>query len=362
MGNFRFKRLEKYRVGGTGDQMELKMTLPTTPSGKIYRYSPNSDAVPRLFLIGNAPPNRQVLETNKNRTQLVPGSSQTVCPYSGIIAPDEEFFYPGDQEHAFTTIGAAVESDVAEYIGGLLDDMAKNINRSTKRSGGFGITMKTTRKHHPKPSPIAIRQDLLRNLQCDTCQREYGVYAIALYCPDCGAPNISLHFQREAELVSTQIVLADQKNAENEEEIAYRLMGNAHEDVLTAFEAMLKTLYRQLVRMAIPQDYDLYCKKIFNEFQNIDKARKKYAAIEIDPFSCLNTDELKILRLHIQKRHVIGHNLGIVDENYVALDEDEQPGQTVTIIGKEIRQFSAICSKVVAAMEDYLIPAKNGLP
>ena len=56
------------------------------------------------------------------------------------------------------------------------------------------------------------------------------------FCPDCGAPNIHLHFAREVVLVREQVELAVSL-ASDQRELAYRLMGNAHEDVLTAFEA-----------------------------------------------------------------------------------------------------------------------------
>ena len=39
-----------------------------------------------------------------------------------------------------------------------------------------------------------------------------------------------------------QVELAS-KLAVEQSELAYRLLGNAHEDVLTAFEATLKTVY-----------------------------------------------------------------------------------------------------------------------
>ena len=55
MKRFKFKRLEGHRIGGTGDEFELSYQLARSPSGKLYMYSPNPDAVPRLFLIGDAP-------------------------------------------------------------------------------------------------------------------------------------------------------------------------------------------------------------------------------------------------------------------------------------------------------------------
>ena len=33
--------------------MKLSMPLPRTPGGRVYRFSPNEDAHPRHFVIGN---------------------------------------------------------------------------------------------------------------------------------------------------------------------------------------------------------------------------------------------------------------------------------------------------------------------
>jgi hypothetical protein len=71
--------------------------------------------------------------------------------------------------------------------------------------------------------------------------REWCLRDLAVL-PGCGAPNIHLHFAREAALVRHQVELADNLASE-QSELAYRLMGNAHEDVLTAIEATLKTVY-----------------------------------------------------------------------------------------------------------------------
>jgi hypothetical protein len=90
---FRFNGLERRRVGGTRDQMELSVPVPQSPSGKVYRYSPNPDVAPRLFLLGDAPKDRTFSETKRARIANEPGSPRTVCPYSGFIAEDEEFFH-----------------------------------------------------------------------------------------------------------------------------------------------------------------------------------------------------------------------------------------------------------------------------
>ena len=60
MKELSFQRLERHRVGGTRDRMELSYPAPRSPSGKVYQYSPNPDAAPRLFLLGDAPADRVI--------------------------------------------------------------------------------------------------------------------------------------------------------------------------------------------------------------------------------------------------------------------------------------------------------------
>lgn len=78
--------------------MELALPAPKSRSGKVYQYSPNPDATPRLFLVGEAPEDRAIAEEHRPRIQREPGPGHTVCPYSGHIAEDEAFTHAADIE------------------------------------------------------------------------------------------------------------------------------------------------------------------------------------------------------------------------------------------------------------------------
>ena len=198
MRSHRFRRLERHRTGGTSNRMKLTYPVPRSSTGKVYKYSPNPDAIPRLFLLGEAPSNRQVSDELRPRTRRMPGPGQTVCPYTGHMADDEDFVHFDD----IKAIKRQIEHDLTADVGDWLGDMAKDFNRRQPR-GGF-ITMKMEHKPVRRPRPLAVRTDLLRDLTCEICARPYAVYAIALYCPDCGAPNLAMHFRREIALVHEQ--------------------------------------------------------------------------------------------------------------------------------------------------------------
>ena len=142
----------------------------------------------------------------------------------------------------------AASRDISDY----LEKMSRDFNRSQPR--GELISLRMDFKPSRVPEPRAWREDLIRNLACDICGREYGVYAIALLCPDCGCKNFHVHFEREIELILQQIDLAEQVAENGNNELSYRILGNAHEDVVTAFETYQKTFYRYMVKRSFSDE------------------------------------------------------------------------------------------------------------
>ena len=49
----RLRNLERYKISGAGNKMKLGIPLPRTPAGRVYRFSPNEEAYPRHFLLGD---------------------------------------------------------------------------------------------------------------------------------------------------------------------------------------------------------------------------------------------------------------------------------------------------------------------
>ncbi len=348
MSDFHFKRLERYKVGGIGDKWELQIPLPQTLSGKVYRWCPDEQCSPRLFLLGGTPVRPEGLDVSK--LYRSPGIG-TTCPYCGGDASDEEYMYSGDTQAILDYLQWAAYRDAHDALKKMSDDF----NRSVGSGGLISINMSVDPVTEPEPS--AWREDLLRNFACDLCGREYGVYAIALFCPDCGSKNLHVHFEREIELILQQIDLAEQVAKDGNIELSYRLLGNAHEDVLTALETSQKTIYKYEIRKKYPPDErrKLTSKAaIGNRFQNIDKARRLYQNLSLDPFSALSLDESELLKTNIAKRHVIGHNLSIADESYIDTGKSEIPGTTVEILADDINQFALCAKKVVLELETLM--------
>ena len=348
MPEFRFKRLEKYRVGGTKDKMELNIPLPKTLSGKVYRWCPDEHCMPRLFLLGDAdtPENFDV-----SKLRRVPGTRGTTCPYCGLDADDDDYNYEGDIE----AIKKYIEWAATQDINGYFEKLSKDFNRKQPR-GGL-ISLKMDFKPSRTPEPRFWREDLIRNLACDICGREYGVYAIALFCPDCGCKNLHVHFEREVELILQQIDLSEQVAEDGSDELSFRILGNAHEDVVTAFETYQKTIYKYMIKHTfLEKETQKMIRKqaIGNRFQNIDRAKKLYDNLSVDPFAKLSSEELELMKINIEKRHVIGHNLSIADGPYSGSGGRERPGTTIEILADEVTEFATTAKKVVLELEQLM--------
>lgn len=331
------RQLGEMHANGT---VEIAMSLPTTATGKVRRCCPNPDCRPGLSLLGDGP------ETGPDRLpgmRRIPGSKGTTCPYCGTDAEDDDWLCDEDIEHAIDQIGWAAERDVASE----LKRMADGFNRSVG-GGPLGISLEV--KNPTRSRPRVWIEDLLRELACNRCGREYGVYAIGLFCPDSGATNLAAHFRREIELVDGQLDMAE--NAEDRE-MRWRLLGNAHEDVLTALETYLKVVYGFVVE----QRYEgaergrLLRRGGGNVFQNPDRAADRYEDLGIDLLVGLDEDERRLLDVYVHTRHVIGHNLGLVDQRFTATTERGEEGETVPLVAGDVRRFAAVAGHLIACLE-----------
>lgn len=326
--------------------MKLSVPLPRTPEGRIYRFSPNEHAHPRHFVMGNVLAEVPLTEALRSRMKHEPRTKQTVCPYSGMVADDDAFTHPDDVEAA----QALVRHHAAQDIEDAIAQMFKDAFKGSSTSNGLIKVTANVKRSLPKPKPRFARQDLTRELVCDHCGRDYGVFAIGLFCPDCGAPNLRLHFAREVELVDDQVSLAEEIGLEKEE-LAYRLLGNAHEDIVTAFEATLKVVYLYGKTKASTNSLP----KVSNDLQNVEKALRRFAELGFSPFDNLLESEMAALRLNIEKRHIIGHNLSVVDEKFATHASNAKVGQTVHLVGEDIRQFAAIGQRVIDNLDTWLV-------
>jgi hypothetical protein len=346
-----FKRLSKYRTGGSSDAMELGMPLPESPTGLVQQRCPTESCRPGLFQIHKSIVDTALTQELAERTRRAPSAGSRTCPYCGYAGEDQSFISAEDRKAVLKELEWMTAQDVADE----LERMVSNFNRQVGGSIGGLISIHASVQRPALIRPHVWREDLLRDLTCDVCGQRYGVYAIGLFCPNCGASNTHVHFAREVELVRHQCELARKVEEQGDRELAYRLLGNAHEDVVTAFETYQKTIYRFAIRKRGSEGWETLVanKAIGNRFQNIERGRELLVGAGLDPYADMDTEEIAFLRSSIEKRHVVGHNLSMADDKYAAtVASSEELGETVQLMAEDIVRFAEACASIIRRVAD----------
>ena len=97
-----------------------------------------------------------------------------------------------------------------------------------------------------------------------------------------------------------------------------------------------------------------FCSKkaIQNSFQNIERGERLFRErLTIEPFGHLEPSALERLRVNLENRHLIGHNLGLVDDAYAQSVGAEAVGSNVLLVAEEVSAFAEVASSVVARLE-----------
>jgi hypothetical protein len=149
------------------------------------------------------------------------------------------------------------------------------------------------------------------------------VYGIFGYCPDCGSHNSLQILDANLDLASKEIELANTL----EGSLAEQLVADALENGVSAFDAFGRELFCVNSDLAAaPVEADrISC-------QNLESLKSRVSRLfGIDLTSPFTADEWRLLVQGFQKRHLIAHRMGVVDQVYI-----NTSGDLGAIIGRKV--------------------------
>ncbi|MBB5349965.1 hypothetical protein HNR46_000186 [Haloferula luteola] len=249
------------------------------------------------------------------------------CPYCGQGTDSNNFLTKAQVEYAKSVV-------MREVTGALLKDLKSlEFNHRPKGAFGIGISMKVTGK------PSAIRHYRESRLEtevvCDRCTLRYTIYGVFGFCPDCGVHNSSQILNKNLELVRKLLEVAETQ----ESQVAQHLIENALEDCVSAFDGFGRETCRAFAAKAVKPS-----KAAEIRFQNIGGARDKVREqFGVDFAATVPPDEWKQIQNAFQKRHLLAHRMGVIDENYLTATgvAPSMFGRKVSIDATEVRDLSA---------------------
>jgi hypothetical protein len=246
------------------------------------------------------------------------------CPYCGHTAGSDHFWTQDQLSYA--------RSIMMRELGKAMKQWATNLDRHLKtqtRNGFIKLGMSYKESYHP--IRYYREKDLETKIVCDNCTLEYAVYGVFAYCPDCGTHNSLQILRANFALAAKELELA---SGTDEPELSRYLMADALENVVSAFDGFGRQLASVNCAKAINPEQALHL-----SFQSINKARSRVQSLfGFDIADGLTQDDWEAIVRCFQKRHLLAHSMGVVDQAYVdaANDRSVTVGHKVPIGREEI--------------------------
>jgi Zn ribbon nucleic-acid-binding protein len=263
------------------------------------------------------------------------------CPYCGHVA-DHDHFWTEEQ------IEYAISIAIGDVTKALNKDLKKfEFNHKPRKPFGIGVSLKV-KPGRPTPIRYYREKQLEMEVTCSRCTLRYSVYGLFAFCPDCGQHNSLQIFNANLELAGKMLDLAMSAS----KEVAERLIENALEDCISAFDGF----GRELCRMQAEKSTDADKARTLS-FQNLSRVRQTLMNLfGIDLADALTSEEWNMVIQAFQKRHLIAHKMGVIDEEYVrkAGDIHAIVGRKISIQEEEVRGLINLLRKLGSCLSQKI--------
>lgn len=262
------------------------------------------------------------------------------CPYCGHTAGQDQFFTQEQLEYAKSVVANAITSD-------LIRKLKKN-GFSHKPIGplGIGFSLKVT------GSPAPIRRYREKQLEtiiiCNNCTLRYAIYGVFGFCPDCGVHNSQQILEKNLELATKELALAETAEAA----LAEYLTADALENAVSAFDGFGREWARiHSSKATAPTKAEAL------SFRNLMGAKKRvYELFAVDLAEDLAPSEWDAACRGFQKRHLFAHKMGVVDQAYV-----DATGDPLAVIGRKVAMDKAEVAELIELIRRMGSRLANGV-
>jgi len=204
-----------------------------------------------------------------------------------------------------------------------------------KPQGGFGIGISMKVTSQPQSYHHWYREkELETDVVCDQCTLIYAIYGAFAFCLDCGSHNSLTILRKNLELAEKVVALAGAQDRE----VAEYLVGDALENIVSAFDGF----GREICRVAGPKATNPSDAEDVR-FQNLIGARGRVQKhFGFDLMTSISTQDWEFACRCFQKRHLLAHKMGLIDDDYVRASRCLRP--------RSVSRAAAYAEPILAAV------------
>ncbi len=274
--------------------------------------------------------------------------TKLICPNCGH--KEHQNVWMTEDQNGFALGMAGLH--VSHVLGEAHRKDAREFNMRWTRKNIIQMKMEVKGFRSPLLIPELIAASIKTKVTCDHCECRIAYYGTGYFCPACGHRDVEKIFLIKLERIKalpskTKNLLKDQDEDEREDFSKF-LYENALEDIVTHFQTVGEDLYNSFPGAPPPSK---------NLFQRLDDASREWQLYTGQAFNdFLSNKELQDLKIGFQKRHLLAHCDGIVDDDYIKKTGDNkyQVGQRIVISPTKVSQLSEIVLKLHKHMKASL--------
>lgn len=268
------------------------------------------------------------------------------CPFCGHVASSDQWFTKEHLEHA--------ENEAFEVFQGRIDKAiksgARKFNRGLQKGGLLSLSVKIQGGSNRTYVIPAKAMELMQlEIECEQCKTRFCVIGSAYFCPACGHNSVERSFSDslrkiKAKMQSLDLIREslDENLGRDEAELVCRsLIETCISDTVTAFQKYCDGLYSS------------FSDPPMNAFQRLEQGSELWeTAVSLSYEQVLSDFELKELNSFFQKRHLLEHRDGIVDEKYLNRVPESalSTGQRIVVSSTDVDNLVTLIQKLSSAI------------
>lgn len=268
------------------------------------------------------------------------------CPMCGQEANGDSFWTTEQIKHA----QRQALNQFKNKFDNALRASAVDFNRKYSQKGFISMKMEYRGTGAPSfilPSPA--KRELEQKINCSQCNARYSVLGSAFFCPCCGHNSANETFDNSIKKIEAKIAnletirkAVSEISEDDAENTVRSLIESGLSDGVVAFQRFCEVTYKNHKK-----DEE---KIKSNAFQNLGIGEVYWKTLLDESYSdWLTKAEMKSLNILFQKRHLLAHAEGIVDEKYLDKSEDKKykVGQRIVVKKEDVLTIVNLIKKLV---------------
>ncbi len=270
------------------------------------------------------------------------------CPMCGHVDTSDKWLTKQQLEGIDDIINSWIDDYVSNQFDHIFDDMA----RTTKGNKYLKITYKPGQRASFVNNPLGHLPEWEQEIRCPQCATRYSVIGPAYFCPCCGHNGIGEIVIESLDNIKKMIsslqemeqLLAKDHGKDAANSMCRAMLEGSLGDVVSSFQKFAEIRFHALSSKQVR----------VNDFQIVEKGGNLFKETHGKGYDDFITgEELSFMKLMFQRRHVMEHNGGIVDDEYMKKSGDTSysKGQRLIINKADVLELIIVVKKLSAGLK-----------